>query len=227
MKRDLGHRIDLHMHSILSDGCLIPSELARRASVLGYEAIAITDHVDSSNLETVVSSMVPVSRDLNKDTDLLVIPGVEITHVPVSMIDRLAEKAKELGAQLVVAHGETLVEPVLPGTNLRSLSCNLIDILAHPGLLTEEEAKLAEKNDIYLELSSRPGHCLTNGHVAEIASKTGAKMILNTDLHAPEELLTQEQAYRIALGAGLDRDAAVKVVKDNPRELVQRATENR
>lgn len=225
MENDLGGRIDLHMHSIFSDGCLIPSEIAQRANALDYEAIAITDHVDSSNLETVISSIVSVSRDLNKNLDLIVIPGVEITHVPFPLIDQLAHKAKKLGAQLVIVHGETLVEPVPSQTNLKSLNCKMVDILAHPGLLTEEEARLAQKNEIYLELSARPGHCLTNGHVAKLASKTGAKLVLNTDLHTPEELLTQEQAYRIVLGAGLGRDAAVKVIKDNPRELVQRAKE--
>ncbi len=41
--------IDLHTHSFFSDGELIPSELIRRAEAIGYKAIAITDHVDSSN----------------------------------------------------------------------------------------------------------------------------------------------------------------------------------
>ena len=44
-------RIDLHTHSIFSDGELLPSELARRADVLGHKALAITDHVDASNIE--------------------------------------------------------------------------------------------------------------------------------------------------------------------------------
>lgn len=225
MEKDFGRRIDLHVHSIFSDGSLLPSEIAQRASHLGYEGIAITDHVDSSNIETVVTSMVSVSKDLNKHLDLRVIPGVEITHAPVLMIDDLASKAKQLGAQLVVVHGESLVEPVHPKTNLTAVSCKMVDILAHPGLLTEEEGGLAEKNEIYLELSARRGHCLANGRVAKVAMKTGAKMLLNTDLHQPEEFLSQDQAFHIVLGAGLGIDDAVKVVKDYPRELVGRVTE--
>ncbi len=225
MGKDIGQRIDLHIHSILSDGFLLPSEIAQRASHLDYEAIAITDHVDSSNLETVVTSMVSVAKDLNKHMDLKVIPGVEITHVPVLMIDDLASKAKQLGAQIVVVHGESLVEPVRPKTNLAAVSCKMVDILAHPGLLTEEEGGLAEKNGICLELSARKGHCLGNGLVAKVATKTGAKMLLNTDLHQPEEFLTQDQAFYLAIGAGLDRDVAIKVVRDYPRELVGRVRE--
>jgi Histidinol phosphatase and related hydrolases of the PHP family len=40
--------IDLHTHSIFSDGELIPAELTRRAAVAGYRAMAITDHGDFS-----------------------------------------------------------------------------------------------------------------------------------------------------------------------------------
>jgi putative hydrolase len=213
------------MHSIFSDGCLLPSEIAQRASVLGYEAIAITDHVDSSNLKSILTSIVSVSRDLNREMDLRVIPGVEITHPPISLIDTLAHDAKRFGAQLVIVHGETLAEPVHPQTNLTSLRCEAVDVLAHPGLLTEEEARLAEKNGIYLELSAHPGHCLSNGHVARLAERTGAKLILNTDLHRPEDFLTQEQALRIAMGAGLGIEEALKAIRDNPRELVKRASE--
>jgi len=36
--------IDLHTHSLFSDGELIPSELVSRAAAAGYRAIAITDH---------------------------------------------------------------------------------------------------------------------------------------------------------------------------------------
>jgi len=50
--------IDLHTHTLFSDGVLLPAELARRAQVLGYQALAMTDHVDSSNLEFVLPRLV-------------------------------------------------------------------------------------------------------------------------------------------------------------------------
>jgi len=37
------------MKQLLSDGELIPTELARRFEVLGYRAIAFTDHVDTTH----------------------------------------------------------------------------------------------------------------------------------------------------------------------------------
>jgi histidinol phosphatase-like PHP family hydrolase len=114
-----------------------------------------------------------------------------------------------------------LVEPVHVGTNDASLAAD-IDILAHPGLLTTEQAERAREADIYLELNSRKGHCITNGWVARVAMERKAKLLVNTDAHSPNELLTLEAAIDVARGAGLDEKMAEKVVVENPRELLKR-----
>jgi len=214
-------RIDLHTHSLLSDGELVPSELARRAEKLGYAAIAITDHVDLSNIESVVPQIVKVAAELNRHMDIRVVAGAELTHVPVQTMAKMAKLARKLGAELVVAHGETIVEPVHVGTNDASLAAD-IDILAHPGLMTLEQAERAREAGIYLELSARKGHCLTNGWVARMAMESKAELLLNTDAHSPSELLTLEAAIDVARGAGLDKKVAEKVVAENPRELLRR-----
>ena len=103
-------RADLHTHTVYSDGELIPAELVRRAMVLGHDAIAITDHVDMTNVEWVVTNVVK-AVDLCEDY-IRVIPGVEITHEPPCRIARVAEMARSFGAEWVVVHGETVVEPV-------------------------------------------------------------------------------------------------------------------
>ena len=103
---------------------------------------------------------------------------------------------------LIVIHGETLAEPVAPGTNRAALEAD-IDILAHPGLITLEDVLLAKERGIFLELSARKGHCLANGHVARLAWKAGARLIVNTDSHGPGDLITREQAEGVARGAGL------------------------
>ena len=51
---------DLHTHTILSDGEMLPSELVRRMAVMGYTTVAITDHVDTSNAATVVATLLDV-----------------------------------------------------------------------------------------------------------------------------------------------------------------------
>jgi putative hydrolase len=215
-------RIDFHTHSLLSDGELIPSELARRAEEIGHQAIAITDHVDSSNLGSVIKSIVKVAEDLNRHMKIYVIPGVEITHVPVPMISGLAKQARKLGAKLVVVHGETPIEPVYRGTNDAALSSGEVDILAHPGWLTPKQAEQARDADIYLELTSRTGHCLANGWVARVGTEAKAKLLVNTDAHSPEDLLTLEKARVVARGAGLDEEGVQKAVLKNPQELLKK-----
>jgi len=213
--------VDLHTHTTFSDGELIPSELVRRAQVLGVRYLGIADHGDLSNLEIIVPAMVRVAHQLNGVLkDIRVIPGIELTHVPPSEIPSLILKARELGAQVVVVHGETLVEPVAPGTNRAAIEGGA-DILAHPGLITEEEVILAAERGVYLEISARKGHCLTNGHVAKLARKLGASLVLNTDAHAPGDLIDRERAFGVLLGAGLSREEALEVLSAG-EELAKR-----
>ena len=217
--------IDLHTHTFLSDGVLIPSELVRRAKVKGYRALAITDHVDASNVELLIPQLVRVCERLNELGQVIVVPGVEVTHVPPKDLEAVVASARAAGAQLVVVHGETLVEPVAPGTNKRALELD-IDVLAHPGLITREEAALAAKRGITLELSARRGHSFSNGHVAKMALETGAALVLNTDAHEPEDLLTLAEAKRIALGAGLKAKEVERLYAQASR-LVERASGRR
>jgi len=197
--------IDLHMHSFLSDGVLIPSELVRRARVAGYRAMAITDHADESNIEAVLKQITKVARQLNTDKTFTLLPGVELTHIPPAHIPIMVKKARALGAKVVVGHGETLVEPVEAGTNAAFIKAG-VDILAHPGLVTDEDARLAAKKSVHFEITSRGGHSLSNGHVAAVAKRHGVKMVLNTDTHSPGDLVNDEKALRIALGAGLNEE---------------------
>jgi putative hydrolase len=198
--------IDLHTHSLFSDGELIPSELVRRAEAIGYRAVALTDHADSSNLDFIIPRIIKVAGELNRTQPVKVVPGVELTHVPPALIGSLVLKARELGAALVIVHGETVVEPVAQGTNSAGLEAGA-DILAHPGLITPEEVAIAAKKKIFLEISGRKGHSFTNGHVAKLALEWGARLVLNSDAHAPEDLMTREFANKVVEGAGLPKSS--------------------
>ncbi len=212
--------IDLHTHCFFSDGELVPAEHLRRVEVLGYEAVAITDHADSSNLDFIIPRMVKVAAALNHFSSTMLLPGIELTHVPPEQMFELTNIARELGAKVVVAHGETIVEPVKPGTNLAALEAG-VDVLAHPGFLTRKEAELAKEKDIFIELSGRKGHSLTNGHVAKIALAAQAKLSVNADAHGPGDFLSADMAEKVALGAGLSREQYQQLRKDM-KEFVRR-----
>ncbi len=212
--------IDLHTHTLYSDGELIPTELWRRAQVKGYRYLAMTDHVDASNFEVVFARLKTAALSLNRGDYPVVIPGLEFTHLPPALIAPLTAQARALGVPLIVVHGESLVEPVAPGTNRAAIEAD-IDILAHPGLITLEEAALARERGIFLEISARKGHALANGHVARMALEVGASLIVDTDSHSPSDLITRQQAERIAKGAGLQK-AAVQTLFADAEALARR-----
>jgi histidinol phosphatase-like PHP family hydrolase len=206
--------IDLHTHTTFSDGELIPSELVRRAQVIGYTTIGLTDHVDFTNMDFILNSMFKI-KYLEAILNMKILVGVELTHVPPKKISEIAALARDLGAEIVIVHGETPIEPVMPGTNRAAIEAG-VDILAHPGFLDVEEAEMAKENDVCLEVTSRLGHNITNGHVVRLAKESGAMMIVNTDAHSPDDLIDTDRAVQIAMGAGLNREEAVKTVIDNP-----------
>ncbi|MCG2711099.1 MAG: histidinol phosphate phosphatase domain-containing protein [Candidatus Omnitrophica bacterium] len=213
--------IDLHTHTLLSDGVLLPSELIRRAEVIGYEVLGITDHADSSNIDHVLPRIVRVCRDLQPKVAIKLIPGVELTHIPPSDFEDLVKYARKNGARIVVGHGETIVEPVISGTNKAAISAK-VDILAHPGLISEDDAAIAASMGVALEITTRSGHCYSNGHVVKTALKTGAKLVLNTDTHSPENLVTTPRARSIALGAGLSESDIENRIFANMRNLADK-----
>ncbi len=213
---------DFHTHTSLSDGDLSPMELIRRALVNNYRAIALTDHVATGGLSRIIKEITEVCALARSYWDILAIPGIELTHLPPAAIAETAQRAKELGAWIVVVHGETLVEPVEKGTNLAALQSPHVDILAHPGLLSLEEAKMAATNGIFLEISARKGHSLTNGYIASLAQETGAKLLLDSDAHGEQDLLTPYLADAIARGAGLNNTACQQVLAINPQALIEK-----
>jgi len=213
--------IDLHTHTVFSDGELIPAELVRRASVAGYTAIAITDHADMSNLDFIVPRIAAVADDLGKACGIDVLPGIELTHLPPAQIGMATNKARSHGALIVVCHGETIVEPVAEGTNRAAIEAG-VDILSHPGLVTPADAALAAERGVCLEITTRKGHSLCNGHVARVARETSASLVINNDAHAPGDQVSAELMYQIALGAGLSEEEYRQACK-NSENLVSRA----
>ncbi|MBF0558827.1 MAG: histidinol phosphate phosphatase domain-containing protein [Nitrospirae bacterium] len=213
--------IDLHTHSIFSDGELIPAELIRRAAAHGYSALAITDHMDQSNFDMVIPRIVKLIEKLRGSIPITVLAGAEITHVPPALIPDLIKEARALGAQIIIVHGETIVEPVAEGTNRAAIEGGA-DILAHPGLISREDLLLALEKGITLEITARKGHSLSNGYVARQAVELGIPLTLNTDSHSPSDLITKEFAKLVLLGAGIEENGIERIF-NHARALVDKA----
>ncbi|MEM3906357.1 MAG: histidinol phosphate phosphatase domain-containing protein [Nitrososphaerota archaeon] len=215
---------DFHVHTVLSDGTLTPIEAGRRLAHNGFKVVAFADHVGFGSMERIITE---VKRDcdiLTEEFGIVALPGVELTHVPPSRICTLAKKAKEMGAKIVVVHGETLVEPVPGGTNDAALACGYVDILAHPGIISHEQVELAKKNNVFLEITSRQGHCLANGHVVSVCREVGALslLIVNSDTHSSADILTDKKIVQVALGAGLRSNETNMVLRENVLLLLRK-----
>jgi histidinol phosphatase-like PHP family hydrolase len=217
--------IDLHTHTFHSDGALGPAELVRRAEVAGYGVVGLTDHVDASNIDSIISRMLVFWRETQPHLSIRILAGVEITHVPPPQIPALVTKARSLGAHLVLVHGETVSEPVAAGTNRAAIEAK-VDVLAHPGILTDEEAARAAENGVALEITARPAHGLTNGLVVSMARSHGVKLVLNSDTHDPSDLLSPDKKEKVLLGSGLSQEEIQQIdlnmsgiVADNVRRI--------
>ena len=214
---------DFHTHTILSDGELLPTELLRRLKVAGYSAVAITDHVDRSNIADTLMAIERI-RPSAEEMGIRLLTGVEITHVPPAEIRELADFAKRNGAEVVVVHGESPVEPVAPGTNHAACSCPDVDILAHPGLISREDAILAAKNNIALEITARGGHNRTNGYVARIAEESESLLVIDSDAHHPGDLMSDIARKIIAKGAGIKPDFVNELLSIKTNRFYDRFT---
>jgi histidinol phosphatase-like PHP family hydrolase len=207
------YNYNLHTHTLLSDGQLLPSEVAMRYLAAGYKTIAITDHTDYSNIKSMASSILEFCRRWPADLPIKILPGVELTHLPPEQFQPLARYARRLGFKIIIAHGETTLEPVIKDTNRLALLAD-IDILAHPGLINDADTLLAQKRGIFLEITSRQGHADTNAQVIKQARKFGAKLILNNDSHSPEDIIPPEKLSAIGIQAGLTREELEKIYAD-------------
>lgn len=215
-------RADFHTHSFLSDGAMHPMELAHRAALAGYNAMAITDHIGLHDAGHLLPRLAKECKAAAKAFDIVVLPGVEITYVSPRKIAEAAKAARRAGAVIVIVHGETLAEPVPKGTNAAAVRAKGVDVLAHPGLLSPADAEAAFENGVFLEISAKRGHSLANGHVAQAGTRAGASFLVNSDTHAPEDLVTEARAALLAKAAGLSPAMVKKVSGQWPKELLQR-----
>jgi len=214
-------RIDFHSHSYLSDGVTSATDMWNEAAALAHRALALTDHISLEDPRPMLARLHEEARAW-EGTQFFPVVGVELTKVPARHIGPASAAARRAGAEIVIVHGESIVENVPRGTNHAAIDSQEVDILAHPGLLDPRDAALAHDHGVTLEISARRGHSLTNGHVAREAVRAGAALVVDSDAHHPRDLVRLEQARRIAIGAGLRASEADRAILRTPAELLRR-----
>ncbi|MCI4324020.1 MAG: histidinol phosphate phosphatase domain-containing protein [Thermoplasmata archaeon] len=214
-------RFDFHSHTFLTDGNASATDMWRQAQLLHHRALAVTDHLMRDDPSPLVGRLLQEAKAW-EGTRFTTLVGVEISMLPPRQIADVARAARRAGAQIVIVHGETLVEPVYPGTNHAAIESGEVDLLAHPGLLSEKDAELAAAHEVVLELTARRGHAFSNGHVALRALAARAPLVLDSDAHATSELVPYARARALTEGAGVGPDALDRVLSETPRALLRR-----
>ncbi len=213
---------DFHTHTTISDGHAAPLAMAQRCQTNGYAAYVCSDHVDESSVEYRVPEIVSACAHVEAELGMAAIPAVEVTRVAPGRVAAVAARARSLGARLVVVHGETIGDFPQPGLNLAAARCSDVDILGHPGLISAAAAEAARENGIHLEISAAGLHGLTNGHVAQVAVRLGVPMVLDSDAHRVESLLTEERVRQVLEGCGLDPAAVTRAAALAPWDVLAR-----
>lgn len=219
---------DFHIHVSHTGGRegLLPSEALRLAKCAGFRAVGLIVRTDAAALPILLPRLGPLLKTCSLYAGIEAFAGVELVHVPPALLPDAVQEARSLGAALVLGHGESvprrMTDVAEVGTNLAAIRAG-VDILAHPGLITPEDAELAAEKGVLLEVNMAPRHCLANGHVVRMAERFGCGLILGSDAAAAEDFESPEvtQALRkaAALGAGMDA-AGLSRLHVTEREVV-------
>ncbi len=210
--------VDYHVH--VGEGYLLPSEAMRYGRRAGYKALGLLVRADSATLPLLLPWLLQMVRHYSLYAEVEAFAGVELVHVPPQLMPEAVAEARTLGAALVVGHGESLGDVVERGSNLAAIQAG-VDILAHPGLLTPEDAYMAAERGVILELSTAPRHSLCNARVAALAQQTGCGLVLNGDVKRQEDFASPDLRQGTLLGAGLTEEG-MELVQDTTAVLLQR-----
>lgn len=198
---------DLHMHTTWSDGKASIEDMAKSATELGYEYIAITDHSPSSTIANGLSvkRLKDKKKELNsvnkKIKGINILMGSEVDIKNDGSLDYPDEVLKKLDVVIASVHSrfkmdrETITKRIV-----KALENPYVHAIGHPTgrLINEREPydvdidrlietalkydKALEVNSSYLRLD------LKDLHVKK-AVEAGVKIIISTDAHRPEGLL--------------------------------------
>lgn len=199
--------IDFHIHiawggrGMADGGVMAPAEALHYAALYGCRCAGLILRSDGSDLDD-LSPLARAVRRLSLFANVEAFTGVELVHVPPALLPDAVREARERGAQLVLAHGETLAEPVATGSNLAAVEAG-VDILAHPGLVDDEVAAYAAEKGVALELSACPRHGLSNAHVATMADRHGCVLLPGGNVRSPLEFARRLPWDAICKGAAM------------------------
>lgn len=126
--------------------------------------------------------------------------GIELYQIPPALLADTINAYRTLKLDIIGVHGESITDIVEEGTNFAA--CNAkADILFNPGLIDDTCVELAAKNNVFLEISTHKNHAYCNAHIAFLAKKHKAKLLLGSSATCLEEIHHPDMQKQICQGA--------------------------
>ena len=221
-----GPRGDLQMHTQWSDGSGTIEEMARAASLRGYEYIAITDHskglkiaggIDEQQLQAQGEEIDQVNAKLKAEgVRLQVLRSIELNLDTTGRGDMEPGALEPLDLVLGCFHSALRKKEDQTGRYIAALRNPDIQILGHPrgrvynyrvGLSAdwEEVFAVAAELDKAVEIDGYPDRQDLSPDLVRLAKKAGCRISLGTDAHDPLQLRFMDYSLASALSAGIPR----------------------
>lgn len=201
---------DLQMHTVWSDGKETIKAMANKAIHLGYEYIAITDHVGSLKIANAMdedrvkaqrSEIEALNRNYeNEGITFHVLQGAEVNIRSDGKLDMPDSVLKNLDIVLASIHGGFGDDSEKITMRITSAMENeFVDVIAHPtGRLLQERSgysfdfhKVIERSvetETLLEIDGHPNRFDLSDENAMEALKSVEMLCLDTDSHDPSEM---------------------------------------
>src|SRR5436190_5871872 len=215
-------RGDLQMHTSATDGKGTIDEMAAAARQLGYEYIAITDH---SKRVTMALGLDPKRlREQWKAIDawnakhegFTILKSVEMDILENGKLDLPDDVLAEADYVVATIHyGIEQPEREITRRLVEAAQHPFVDAIGHPTgriLLKREPyrvafdalARAAAQSGCLLELNGHPERMDLPDTLAAAAKQLGARFVLSTDSHQPNNLTFMKYAVDLARRAGLE-----------------------
>ena len=222
-----GYRGDLHSHTDWSDGGASVLEMARAAQARGYEYLAITDH---SPRIPVVNGLGPerlaaqrrLIDDANRELEgITILQGIEVDINEDGTLDEPDDALAALDIVIASSHVKLRMEPAaMTERMLRAVEHPHVDVIGHPtgrrpgtrpGAQYDFEAvfRAAAARGVVLEIDCDPARMDLSPELAALAASCGCRLSLDSDAHAPDQLIYVDLGAWTARRAGVGTDLII------------------
>jgi putative hydrolase len=225
-------RGDLHSHSDWSDGGSPIEEMAITAAELGHEYLVLTDHsprlkvargLSAARLARQLLVVQAINNHLGDGFRLL--PGIEVDILDDGSLDQTAEMLDQLQVRVASVHSKLAMDAdPMTSRMITAVRNRHTNVLGHcTGRLVtgargirassqfDAEAVFAEcvKNDVAVEINSRPERRDPPTQLLELARDLGCLFAIDSDAHAPGQLDMLDYGCARATNAGIPPERIV------------------